>query len=310
MPRSFHVSHSTKDSTAIRQEGRCFHLPRQVADGYLQTEQVSPGLCLLQSEMSFLKDTVFREEYPARKTLLLSFCLEGVWEWNYGEAGRGCRQLAPTECNLQCGTVHKCEDHYLAGQVYRSLSISMDQNRFRDFADCLEAAHLLRPDHKICTQVFASTPRTRLILQQLMECPPDQKLRRLYLEGKALELLSVFCSELLEREEGASGISKDDYHCLAQARQFIDKHFLHPLTIPQIAQVCCLSETKLKKGFKTCFGCTVYEYTVEKRMELAYRLLQNGRHKVKDVVWMVGYSNASHFIESFRKRYGLTPGEI
>ena len=88
----------------------------------------------------------------------------------------------------------------------------------------------------------------------------------------------------------------------------IDHHFLHPLTIQQIAQECFLSETKLKQGFKTCFNCTVYEYIVEKRMEMAYRLLQKERYKVKDVVWMVGYSNTSHFIEAFRKRYGITPG--
>lgn len=64
---------------------------------------------------------------------------------------------------------------------------------------------------------------------------------------------------------------------------------------------------KLKQGFKTCFSCTVYEYIVEKRMEMAYRLLQKEKYKVKDVVWMVGYSNTSHFIEAFRKRYGITP---
>lgn len=45
-------------------------------------------------------------------------------------------------------------------------------------------------------------------------------------------------------------------------------------------------------------------------MEMAYRLLQSGKYKVKDVVWMVGYTNASHFIDAFKKRYGVTPGEI
>jgi len=25
---------------------------------------------------------------------------------------------------------------------------------------------------------------------------------------------------------------------------------------------------------------------------------------------MVGYTNASHFIDAFKKRYGVTPGEI
>ena len=74
--------------------------------------------------------------------------------------------------------------------------------------------------------------------------------------------------------------------------------------------MCYLSEAKLKRGFKACFGCTVYEYVVEKRMEMACRLLQSGKYRVKDVVWMTGYSNAGHFIDTFRKRYGVTPSEI
>ncbi|HJB27632.1 MAG TPA: helix-turn-helix domain-containing protein [Candidatus Blautia faecavium] len=40
-----------------------------------------------------------------------------------------------------------------------------------------------------------------------------------------------------------------------------------------------------------------------------YRLLKK-KYKVKDVVWMVGCSNTSHFIATFKKRYGITPGEI
>ena len=133
---------------------------------------------------------------------------------------------------------------------------------------------------------------------------------KLYLEGKVLELLSLFCDEAIGKQKNTKDISREDYRCLMKAREIIDNHFLHPLTIAQIAEQCFLSETKLKQGFKICFNCTVYEYIVEKRMEMAYRLLQSGKYKVKDVVWLVGYTNASHFIDAFKKRYGVTPGEI
>lgn len=42
-------------------------------------------------------------------------------------------------------------------------------------------------------------------------------------------------------------------------------------------------------------------------MEMAHRLLQSGKYKVKDVVWMVGYTNASHFIDAFKKDMALRP---
>ncbi len=120
----------------------------------------------------------------------------------------------------------------------------------------------------------------------------------------------MFCDEAIGKQKNDKDISREDYRCLMKAREIIDNHFLHPLTIAQIAEQCFFSETKLKQGFKICFNCTVYEYIVEKRMEMAYRLLQSGKYKVKDVVWMVGYTNASHFIDAFKKRYGVTPGEV
>lgn len=312
MPLSFQASQvrDQDNPISLKKEGELFNLTEDIVDGYLVTQQISHGLYLIQSEMSFAQDTVFREEYSEKDLLLLSFCLDGDWEWNYRKKGLDSYRLSPTQCSIQHGAVHQCEDYYQAGQTYRSLSISLDKTRFSSFTDCLESAHLLQSDHESCTQIFSSTPSIRRILQQLSDCPPDQKLKLLYLEGKTLELLSTFCHEIVDQKKDNLFLSKGDCQCLIEARTFIDRYFNQTLTIPQIAQACFLSETKLKKAFKSCFGCTIYEYIVEKRMELAYTLLQNGKYKVKDVVWMVGYSNASHFIDQFRKHYGVTPGGI
>ena len=310
MPHSFLVSCVDNDNTVLKRNDYHFDLSEQVAGGQVETQELSPGLFLIQSDMSFNKETVFCEDYPKRKVCQLSFCLNGFCEWDYRERGGNSYQLSPTECSLQYGVLSQCNSCYQPGQPYRTLSISLGQDRFANFIDCLNSAHLLQQDHKICTKVFASTPHVRLILQQLIECPVEQQLRKLYLEGKVLELLSVFCNEVIGRQENNRDISKEDYRCMLQARELIDKQFLHPLTITQIAEACFLSETKLKQGFKTCFGCTVYEYIVEKRMEMAYHLLLSDKYKVKDIVWMVGYSNASHFAELFRKRYGMNPSDI
>ena len=177
-------------------------------------------------------------------------------------------------------------------------------------AENFETAHLFRRNGKICTHIFSTTLEIRLVLQQLMDCPPERKLRKMYLEGKVLELVSLFCNEIIGNQKNEKELSREDYCCLIKARELIDNRFLHPLTIAQIAEQSFLSETKLKQGFKVCFNCTVYEYIVEKRMGMAYRLLNSEKYKVKDVAWMVGYSNVSHFIDTFKKRYGLKPGEI
>ena len=82
------------------------------------------------------------------------------------------------------------------------------------------------------------------------------------------------------------------------------------LTIPIVAKAIAINEQKLKDGFKRCFGVTVNDYVVEKRLEAAIRLLKTGKHTVQEVTWMVGYSHTGYFIGLFRKHYGISPGEM
>lgn len=306
---AFPVSENTRKQISERSANNS-SLTGEPANGRMDMQELSPGLFLMHSEMSFEQETELREIYPESQVFQLSFCLNGCWAWDFQNRANSCYEISPTQCSLQWGSFTRCTSYYQSGEAYCALGITMDKSRFADLAEQLESARLICQAQKICTHVFPTTSEIRLVLRQLLDCPPERKLKKLYLEGKVLELLSLFCDEVTGKPKSDKEISKEDHRCLIKARDLIDKNFLHPLTIPQIAQQCFLSETKLKQGFKTCFNCTVYEYIVEKRLEMAYQLLQTGKYKVKDVVWMVGYSNTSHFIEAFRKRYGITPGEI
>jgi AraC family transcriptional activator of pyochelin receptor len=306
-PCSFQA-YTSGSNIAPKQSDYRMALSEQIAHGYVETQRISSDMFLMTSEMGFNKDTMFQEQYVERKVLQLSFCMEGICEWHYRGDVR--YQVSPTECSLQCGILKQCDSCYQAGQTYRSVGICLEKERRDFFMEYLESVHLVNTSGNICSKIFASTPRMRLILQQLLEAPADRRLKKLYLEGKVLELLTTFCSEAVGKSRDDLNISKEDYRCILQARELIDRQFLHPLTISKVAEASYLSETKLKQGFKTCFGCTVYDYIIEKRMEMACRLLQGGKHKVKDVVWMVGYSNHTHFAETFRRRYGVNPSDV
>lgn len=306
-PCSFRV-HSLGRNIAPEQSGCRMMLSEQMAHGRVETQELSSGLFLTTSEMNFKKDTVFQEQYQERKVLQLSFCVEGHYEWSY--RGNDIYLVSPAECSLQSGILKNCDSYYRAGQTYRSIGIALEKERGDYFMEYLESAHLVKADGTMCTTVFSSTPRIRLIVQQLFHTPADHRLEKLYLEGKSLELLTAFCTEVAGKGREHCNISKGDFRCILQAREMIDRQFSYPLTISQIAEASYLSETKLKRCFKICFGCTVYDYIVEKRMEMAYKLIQGGRHKIRDIVWMVGYSNPSHFTETFRKRYGVNPSNL
>ena len=129
MPHSFQVS-GLSGTVGHKQTGNCFDLTKQVADGLVNMQELSKGLFLVQSEMAFKKETELREEYPERKVFQLSFCMNGICEWNYRESGSECYQLSPTQCSLQCGTfsIPHLEHFIRAGAVFPS------DGRFRSHA--------------------------------------------------------------------------------------------------------------------------------------------------------------------------------
>lgn len=51
------------------------------------------------------------------------------------------------------------------------------------------------------------------------------------------------------------------------------------------------------------------KYLIEYRLEKSRELLEQTILKVSDIATHVGYNDVSHYIQSFRKVYGMTPEE-
>ena len=127
-------------------------------------------------------------------------------------------------------------------------------------------------------------------------------MKKIYLQGKIFELIAVYCDEVICKSptnDFGIRISVEDYNALLKAREFIGENFAHPLTIPIVAKAIAINEQKLKDGFKRCFGVTVNDYVVEKRLEAAIRLLKTGKHTVQEVTWMVGVFSYGIFHRAF-----------
>lgn len=74
-----------------------------------------------------------------------------------------------------------------------------------------------------------------------------------------------------------------------------------------LARQVNLNDYKLKVGFKSVFGTTVFGCLHQHRMETAQQLLSQGHLNVKEVAQQVGYASQSRFAAAFRKQFGLNP---
>ena len=155
------------------------------------------------------------------------------------------------------------------------------------------------------------TPALFRLLDEVLYCDAKGISRRPYLEAKALELLAVVVQELEEAEEAASKwLTQWDVDRLQQARAVLFARFQDPPRLPELARQVGLNEAKLKAGFRSLFGCTVFGCLRDYRMNEARRLLRARRYNVTEVALHVGYSNPSKFAAAFRKQFGHSPSNL
>lgn len=93
------------------------------------------------------------------------------------------------------------------------------------------------------------------------------------------------------------------------ALHIMNEDVSHHIKLKQLARRSGTNECTLKKGFRSLFNISVYQYLLKSRMIKATQLLQNPDLKQKDIAYLCGYESQAGFVTAFRKYYGQTPGE-
>lgn len=97
------------------------------------------------------------------------------------------------------------------------------------------------------------------------------------------------------------------YRRLYLARDYMAAAFDQPLTLEEVAGVAGLSPNHLLRTFKTLFHQTPHQYLVNRRLELAQKLLSQTNQSVTDICLTVGFESVGTFSWLFRRRLGLSP---
>lgn len=93
---------------------------------------------------------------------------------------------------------------------------------------------------------------------------------------------------------------------IAETIKLINKNFSNEIAVGEIAKTLHISINTLERHFKNQIGITMREYIFEKRMSNAVRLLAESA-SVLEACEKSGFSDYSHFIACFKKKFGITP---
>ena len=147
-----------------------------------------------------------------------------------------------------------------------------------------------------------------IALQQILQCPYQGITKQLYLESKALELITLQLHQLSEdRRPASKSLKLDDIDCIHLARDILIRNLDDPPSLLTLAKQSGINSFKLKQGFREIFNTTVFGYLHAYRMEEARRLLQLGELNVTQVAQTVGYDHPGKFAAAFKKKFGINP---
>ena len=91
--------------------------------------------------------------------------------------------------------------------------------------------------------------------------------------------------------------------------EYIHAHISDSIEVEQLASVACVTEPYFIKLFKREFGFPPVQYINKKKVERAQLLLFTTDKAVKEVAYMLGFSDQNYFIRLFRKHTDTTPQE-
>jgi len=153
-------------------------------------------------------------------------------------------------------------------------------------------------------------PIMRFSLEQLFSSENSNVASRLYLSGKAYELLGHYFNK--DEKSGyleACPFLRDqrNVEAVRSCRRILMERLTDPPTIKELSQEVGLNEYQLKVGFKNIYGKTINGYFQDHRITYALKLMTEDGLMVQEAASGIGYSNVSHFIAAFKKKFGLTP---
>jgi AraC-like DNA-binding protein len=104
------------------------------------------------------------------------------------------------------------------------------------------------------------------------------------------------------------------YQYLIPDRTYLDgimnKHFRENLSLSEFATLAGFSISTFKRKFVEAYQSSPKRWIQNKRLQEAKGLLEFSDKTVSEIGYEVGFENISHFISSFRMKFGVTPKSL
>jgi AraC-like DNA-binding protein len=107
------------------------------------------------------------------------------------------------------------------------------------------------------------------------------------------------------------GMNKADEKFLNTIVEIIHKNIPDSdFNVEGLADAVHMSRSSLHRKLKAITGTTPTDFIRLVRLQEAVRLIQEGKHRISEICYLIGINSPSYFIKLFQGQYGMTPKEF
>ncbi|MCU0526237.1 MAG: AraC family transcriptional regulator [Elainella sp. Prado103] len=149
----------------------------------------------------------------------------------------------------------------------------------------------------------------QMVAQQILHCPYQGLIQKLYLESKIWELMALLIEQITQPtpKSNSPTLKAEDIERIHCAKNLLLQRIDRPPSLLELARQVGLNDCTLKRGFRQVFGTTTFGYLHRCRLEQARQILETEDLNIAEVAQRVGFADRSYFTAAFRKQFGCNP---
>ncbi len=297
------------------------NIPEAFGSGFIKGINFESGFGLLEYDCSFKEQLTIHFSVNNIHPLKFIYCSQGEVKHKFEE--KDSLHLINQFQNVIVASTAK-NGHILVFPRNKQIhlnSLEIDRKDFKKMISC-DLNHVSVELRKLfkdlnAHQLFYYHGNYSLAMSDCIDKISESKLdgftRKLFLEGKSNEILSIQIQDFQDdkkTEPKRQILRKSEMIKIQKAAGLLKANLSSPLTITALAKEIGTTPNKLQVGFRHIFGLTINNYLNKLRLEYARDQLMIGDLNISEITDRIGIANKSYFSRIFKAKYQLNPKEF
>lgn len=151
--------------------------------------------------------------------------------------------------------------------------------------------------------------------EQILSPPMDMSLlRHLYIESRALHLITEAFQQILPRQKNrtqtGTGLRQQDRQRLSRLETYLEQTIQQPIRAADLAQAAGTSINTLQRLCQAAHGTSLADYVTRWKLDKARHALEFDGVTIAEAAFLAGYGSPANFSTAFKRHFGISPSEV